>query len=436
MHRSSESIAALAAALAKAQQDLQNPEKSLTATIRPHGRGEAERSFRYAPLSSGLDIVRKTLGQHEIATVQTTAIDQTAGTVNLTTMLAHASGEWIASDWPVCTIADTATPHRMGAALTYARRYGLFTLVGIAGEDDIDAPDLAAPTGPSSGTEKPNTANQNGRMNGSQGPAYSHAPSRRTGRILPVPAKPTLEPDKSAALGDQLLTELEGLTTPEVAATWAHKILAAKNSLTVTDARRVEDAFQLRLVILGSGDADPIDAPMSVAESARPPLPLRPRAAEPSERPAASGIDKSALTLPEPRRIRDKDHVRFVAKQPCLICGRQPTDAHHLRFAQLQALGRKVSDEFTVPLCRGHHREVHRCGDEAGWWKTAGLDPTVVARALWLETHPLPTVSEKMREATSITAVGTKKRNAKRHRPVSKRGPNYKTKPILVAGAQ
>jgi hypothetical protein len=84
--------------------------------------------------------VRKTLGQHEIATVQTTAIDQTAGLVNLTTVLAHSSGEWIASDWPVCAIADTATPHRMGAALTYARRYALFTLVGIAGEDDLDAP--------------------------------------------------------------------------------------------------------------------------------------------------------------------------------------------------------------------------------------------------------------------------------------------------------
>ena len=102
MHRSSESVAALASALAKAQAELVNPEKSLTATIRTGRAGEGERSFRYAPLSSGLDIVRKTLGQHEIATVQTTAIDQAAGMVNLTTMLAHASGEWIASDWPVC----------------------------------------------------------------------------------------------------------------------------------------------------------------------------------------------------------------------------------------------------------------------------------------------------------------------------------------------
>src|SRR6202043_1158892 len=105
--------------------------------------GEGKRSFRYAPLSSGLDIVRKTLGQHEIATVQTTAIE--GGVVNLTTMLAHAWGEGIASDGPVCPAAETANPQRMGAALTYARRYALFTLVGIAGEDDLDAPDICVP---------------------------------------------------------------------------------------------------------------------------------------------------------------------------------------------------------------------------------------------------------------------------------------------------
>ena len=146
MQRSSGSIGSLAAALAKAQGELVNPEKSLVATIRVDRRGGAEQTFRYAPLSSGLDIVRKILGQHEIATVQTTSIDQAAGMVNLTTVLAHSSGEWIASDWPVCGISETATPHRMGAALTYARRYALFTLVGIAGEDDLDAPDLSTPT--------------------------------------------------------------------------------------------------------------------------------------------------------------------------------------------------------------------------------------------------------------------------------------------------
>src|SRR5271166_3454798 len=147
VQHSSESVAALAAALAKAQARLVNPEKSLTATIRTGRMGETERSFRYAPLSSGLEIVRKTLSEHEIAVIQTTALDASSRILNLTTMLAHASGEWISSQWPVCPLADIASPHRMGAALTYARRYALFTLVGIAGEDDLDAPDLCpAPT--------------------------------------------------------------------------------------------------------------------------------------------------------------------------------------------------------------------------------------------------------------------------------------------------
>ena len=142
MQRSSESIGAIAAALAKAQGELINPEKSLTATIRSPFPRETDRTFRYASLSSGLDIVRKALGKHEIATVQTTAIDNEAGLIRLTTVLAHSSGEWVSSDWPVCPVGETAAPHKMGAALTYARRYALFTLVGIAGEDDLDAPDL------------------------------------------------------------------------------------------------------------------------------------------------------------------------------------------------------------------------------------------------------------------------------------------------------
>src|SRR6516165_10056623 len=142
MQHSSDRVAALAAALAKAQAEIANPEKSLTATIvSPFPRGES-RTFRYAPLSSGLDLVRKCLGQHEIATVQTTAIDRESGLIHLTTTLVHASGEWVSSDWPVCPVSETAAPHRLGAALTYARRYALFTLVGIAGEDDVDAPDL------------------------------------------------------------------------------------------------------------------------------------------------------------------------------------------------------------------------------------------------------------------------------------------------------
>src|SRR6478736_5180835 len=142
MQRCSETIGAIASALAKAQAELENPQKTLTATIHSPFPREESRTFRYATLASGLDIVRKTLSKHEIATVQTTAIDGEAGLIRLTTVLAHSSGEWMASDWPVCPVAETAAPHRMGAALTYARRYALFTLVGIAGEDDLDAPDL------------------------------------------------------------------------------------------------------------------------------------------------------------------------------------------------------------------------------------------------------------------------------------------------------
>ena len=160
MKRSSPSIGTLASALAKAQGELVNPEKSLVATIRRDGPKGTDQTFRYAPLSSGLDIVRKVLGRHEIATVQTTAMDPDAGLINLTTVLAHASGEWIASDWPVCAVSETATPHRMGAALTYARRYALFTLVGIAGEDDLDAPDLTTPTNRTPGPEIDNRARQ------------------------------------------------------------------------------------------------------------------------------------------------------------------------------------------------------------------------------------------------------------------------------------
>src|SRR5215510_3494810 len=192
MHRSSESVAALASALAKAQAELINPEKSLTAIVRAGRAGEGERSFRYAPLSSGLDIVRKTLGQHEIATVQTTAIDQAAGIVNLTTMLAHASGEWIASDWPVCPVAETANPQRMGAALTYARRYALFTLVGIAGEDDLDAPNLC--------TAPPTIAAREGMESGELRPPPLSDGNGRTRGAVRAASAPVLSSDESAAL--------------------------------------------------------------------------------------------------------------------------------------------------------------------------------------------------------------------------------------------
>jgi hypothetical protein len=401
MHRSSEKIAALAAALAKAQADLVNPEKSLVGTI----ESSDQRLFRYASLASGLEIVRKTLGQHEIATMQTTAIDQSAGTVTLTTVLAHASGEWVASDWPVCALADTVTPHRMGAALTYARRYALFTLVGIAGEDDVDAPDLSAPTKIGGGSRPPS----NGR--GGMGPATGH----RSGTADRIVTKSVLEPKPSQTLRDQLLAELKTLDTNDAATVWAHRVLGAKNSLTSEDARSVEDAFRVKMTALGSDGATRHDVASKVVSA------------------TSKAIDKSALGFPEPRRIRDKEHIKFVTRQPCLLCGRSPSDAHHLRFAQRSALGRKVSDEFTVPLCRAHHREVHRCGDEAAWWTKADIDSIASARALWLKTHPLPTMPEQLLVSGADSAVVATPPSAEHDQPIGEREPNFGTKPIVAA---
>src|SRR5215472_6815420 len=376
VQRSSETIGTIAAALAKAQAQLVNPEKSLIGTIRSDRTGGAERSFRYAPLSSGLDIVRKTLSQHEIATVQTTSIDKIDGIVRLITVLAHASGEWIASDWPVCPITETATPHRMGAALTYARRYAPFTLVGIAGEDDLDAPDLLSPTAPETTTDGPAHIEKN-RLNGGQGQSVQPRSGGHRAKATSTPSRPALEPEASAALCEQLIAGIKDIGSAEEAAGWAHRVMGAKNSLAVADAEQVERAFQERLLSAAS-------------EATASSLPLSWRPSGKKRRRCRPVVDKTVLSLPAPRRIRDRDHVKLVAKQPCLVCGRRPADAHHLRFAQSPALGRKVSDEFTVPLCRGHHREVHRCGDEAGWWDKAGIDAAAAARVFWLKTHPLP----------------------------------------------
>jgi ERF superfamily len=379
MHRSSESIAALAAALAKAQMALTNPEKSLTGTVPSSRADEPARAFRYAPLSSGLDIVRKTLGEQGIATLQTTVIDQDIQTVSLTTVLAHSSGEWIASDWPVCALREMAAPRRMGAALTYARRYSLFTLVGIAGEDDLDAPDFggqpAERTGKVGGLE---AKRQNG--NGANQPLGTFAASRKPWS----PPKPVLEPEKSAALRDLLLGELSDLATQDQATAWARKAMAAKNTLSTGDRGIVEAEFAARVGQLAD-DAigDPTFTSPAPAESQPGEVGLLTRV----NNAVAWHIDKGALPLSEPRRYRDRVHLRFVSAKPCLICGRRPSDAHHLRFAQPRALGRRVSDEYTVPLCRSHHRALHRCGDEVAWWKFNGVDPILVAGELWQRTR-------------------------------------------------
>ena len=253
MQRSSESIGAIAAALAKAQAELTNPEKSLIATIRASNPGENDQTFRYAALSSGLDIVRKALGGHEIATVQTTAIDKEAGLIRLTTTLAHSSGEWLSSEWPVCAISETTAPRRMGAALTYARRYALFTLVGIAGEDDLDAPDLAQ-------GRKADAANKAGVAD-VEGVAVTSQPGEALGERRPAtaprrtekvarPARTVLGQEQSAALREKLLADLSQLQSGDEAADWAHKNLAAKNTLIPADAETVEVRFRERLAAI------------------------------------------------------------------------------------------------------------------------------------------------------------------------------------------
>jgi hypothetical protein len=379
MQRSSESVAALAAALAKAQAQLVNPEKSLTGVIRTGRPGEGQgRTFRYAPLSSGLDIVRKTLGQHEIATVQSTAIDQPSGMVNLITTLAHASGEWIASDWPVCLIAETANPQRMGAALTYARRYALFTLVGIAGEDDLDAPDLCEwPSAPSSSTSTEPRAAVPGR-----GPGNG-----RTRIGIKSEPRAILDTRQSAELREKLLIEVGNIASAELTVAWAREALISKNRLLESDAQLVEAAFERRLSELAAseGRAEGNEKPsIGRVAKAQEIVWAETVGADPEQ---ARGIDKSVLAFATPRRYRNPQHLRYVMQQPCLICGRKPSDPHHLRYLQPRALGRKASDEFAVPLCRVHHRGAHRAGDERAWWQAAGIDPVKIARKLWKHTR-------------------------------------------------
>src|SRR5262249_33235111 len=253
-----------------------------------------------------------------------------------------------------------------------------FTLVGIAGEDDLDAPDLCpGPTSRSSSTG-PERALQRGDGNS---PGRPQGPGNGRGRASKNQTSVILDPTQSAQLRDKLLMEVEKITSADLAATWASEALVAKNSLTAADAKLVEDAFERKLSELPSADAP---AP-SNDRSSVPQIAARQETVTPENTDAgqANGIDKSILTVAAPRRYRSREHLRYVMQQPCLVCGRKQSDPHHLRYMQPRALGRKPSDEFAVPLCRSHHRAVHRAGDEQAWWKAAGIDPVKVARRLW-----------------------------------------------------
>ena len=390
MQRSSESIGAIASALAKAQSELINPEKSLIATIRSPFPREGDRTFRYASLSTGLDIVRKTLGKHEIATVQTTAIDKDAGLIRLTTVLAHASGEWVSSDWPVCPVGETAAPHKMGAALTYARRYALFTLVGIAGEDDLDAPDLPVTTDQGSPATKPP-----GKMNGHAGDAAGKTGWQRKSQ----PPKAVLDSQASGLVRDRLTEEIAALDGVDAAVEWAGRSISAKNTLTAEDAAdcrsrlpgsdagtATRSLFRHLCRIRGAEPSPKLAPGSGGTGDPPPPSSAPPRNPRPRKASALRLRIEADGSAPKPRRSRDKDHLRFIARQPCTVCGRQPCEAHHIRFAQPSALGRRVSDEFTVPLCRVHHRELHRIGNERSWWDQLNIDPLPIALRFWQQT--------------------------------------------------
>jgi len=429
MHRSSESVAAIATALAKAQTELANPEKTMVGKIHHNNRGDNPQTFRYAPLSSGLDIVRKTLGGQQIAVAQTTDIDRANGVVNLTTILMHTSGEWISSDWPVCQLSDASAPRRMGAALTYARRYALFTLVGIAGEDDLDSP----PDAPSVSREI---------MGGVLAGIVAESPN--------APRKPdsTMLSCENNATGarEHCSAQIASVNNLEQLTELSPSILKVKNKLSASDAKIVETLFAERMNELQRSaassdsqvDHDTAERPASTQSSLKidvtrqeerevpDPQPNIPetsrvgnlsnkaeeksiskqnRFSELSKLPEAGDtaraveasydatphhlnkIDKSKLAIGEPRRHRDKEHLKFVGSQPCLICSKSPSDAHHLRFAQPRALGRKASDEFVVPLCRAHHQENHRVGREENWWKNKGIDPLKQASDLWMTSR-------------------------------------------------
>jgi hypothetical protein len=248
----------------------------------------------------------------------------------------------------------------LGTALTYARRYALFALLGIAGEDDLDAPDLDIPPDSS-------PRNQQKQFGSRKPPNSDHK------KLTAV---------TSGDLRDQMTSELEGLADADALADWVHRRMKDKNSLVDADAKAVEQAG---IAFLARTTAESSPSPSKNVESS-----------------SNFTFDRSTtLVVPrtKPVRRRNKAHLDFVAAEPCLICQRSPCDAHHLKFAQTRALGRKVSDEYTVPLCRLHHDELHRYGDERAWWRNQKIEPLAVANSLW-RNSPIQSDGSKSLSAT------------------------------------
>jgi len=226
---------------------------------------------------------------------------------------------------------------------------------------DLDAPDLTPAVGPSASASASQAPSQ-----------HLQSPEKRA---RPEKSRPApLSPDASKTIQAQLISELEHLKDPEALATWAHRALPLKNNLSAADAQAVESAFATRLNELGE-EASPRGTKHQKANR-------HDRGRERTE-PASEEV----TTIGKPVRERDRDHLRFVAAQACIVCGRSPSDPHHIKFAQQRAMGRKVSDRFTVPICRLHHRQLHRRGNERAWWQSQGIDPLAIAASLWANTH-------------------------------------------------
>ena len=292
----------------------------------------------------------------------------------------------------------------MGAALTYARRYALFALVGIAGEDDLDAPDLDA---------VPNPAEELPRSTAQAAVAQRTAPH---GKPAGPSARSILGEQLSASLRESLLQQIAAINSADEAAAWAQRSLPAKNSLTAADAKMVEEQFAARLSEISPPDGtnDGSDRHGTPDD----PSPHEPRHAVPDQSVVASNTSTrrkatkkhtrfDVIRLGKTVRLRDKDHRRFVLRQACLVCGRVPSDPHHLTFIQPRALGRRVSDEFIVPVCRVHHRELHRSGDEAAWWRRLNIDPLPIALRLWQQTRSdeeLTSIAQRITQAAAQTA--------------------------------
>jgi hypothetical protein len=271
-------------------------------------------------------------------------------------------------------------------------------LVGIAGEDDLDAPDLGARPAPAA--ELPGPPDHRKQANEQAAGTQPRAPSN--GKSPNSAARTVLGIQLSASLRESLIEQLATINSADEATAWARRNLPAKNTLTAADAKIVEVRFQARLSTISDGqvpdgttpagtpdglapDRPPHTVPdKNLASTGRADADTSHRASMRVQKRSRSGV---AHALGKTVRLRDKDHRKFVLRQPCLVCGRLPPDPHHLTFAQPRALGHRVSDEFTVPVCRIHHRELHRSGDEAAWWQKLNIDLLPVAVRLWQHTR-------------------------------------------------